>query len=254
MFTIKNGEFLDRFFNHLYDYAFISYDNICKLILDDYGNYFSHFFTEKEIMTIIVLNKSYFQNQIAFFELIKMEMAIPAFNSLRSAIEALRLFRVYFTDNDFRNKYTENSNFDFTNNSDYYSFKQSKVNNVIKQQYEQIKSMNEVPLSSICFNDEYIQLSDIHSELSKWAHLLNVNMLLSININDNKIYMGIENQLNLALQYHIKKYLEASYIILFLHETSFLPLISGFSKEHYEKGIELNKLYDQFIKLFYNSK
>lgn len=254
MFTIKNGEFLDNFFNHLYDYTLISYDNICKLILDDYSNYFSHIFSEKEIMTIIVLNKSYFQNQIAFFELIKMEMTIPAFISLRSAIEALRLFRVYFTDIDFRNKYTENTNFDFTNNFDYYSFKQSKVNKVIKQQYDEIKNLNEIPLSSICFNNEYIELSDLHSELSKWAHLLNINMLLSINVNDNKIYMGIEDKINVTLQNHIKKYLEASYIILFLHETSFLPLISGFSKEHYEKSLELKNQYDQFINLFYKRK
>jgi|GEM_PF-2393093 len=251
IFNIKNDEFLNEFYSAIKKYTFDFFEEISKSINLDKKNYYKHFFSTNEIAVIIVLNKAIFQNVLGFLELCEMRLLFPAFNSLRAAIEAIRLFRAFFLDKDFRNDYISNQNTDFRNTRDN-GFVQSKVNSTLEKLERDLRAQDKIPLSINLFNNSLTKgsvISEMHSELSKWSHLLNINLLMPPQINGDRINMGICDELSTEMQLFIKKYLECVYIALGSHEEIFINV--NFSKDFRDFSCEMVKKYQEYIRIFY---
>lgn len=186
-----------------------------------------------------------------FVKLIDERLPIPAFNSLRASIEVLRIIRAYFSDKDFREQYVNNDNYDILHTADY-KFMQGKINKVLEN-YE-IELKRKFP--NIAFlrpsNYDLIKdsaLSNLHSELSKWSHMLNVNLIAPPSIEEGRIYMGRRERYTDKMQFHIRKYIEGLYWILSYHNGTLTNL--RVSNDFLQHSVDICELYGEFVKKVY---
>lgn len=250
IFTIEKSDFLNEFYNKLTDYTYETFHEINHSILKDKNNYYSTLFNGDEITGLIMLNKNIFQNMAGFFKLIDYRLPLPAFNSLRAAIECTRLFRLYFLDKDFRQDYLLNRNINFDEVRDN-KFTQANINKRLEEIQNNCSSNLEKD------NELFTKgsaISRLHSELSKWSHALNINLSSIFYIDKHRrIYLGIDDsetdEYKEAVQHIIRKYIEGSYILVSNHFLIFSDV--KFRKEYYENAIDMVSLYDKFIKNFY---
>ncbi len=250
MENTTNEEWVKIFYKKIKEYTHSCFYEINHSIADK-NSVYKHFYTQEEICVIVVLNKAFFQNLIGFFKLNELKLAFPAFNSLRAAIEALRLFRAFFTDSDFRCQYIKNKNTNFRNTPDY-DFMQKKVNNILEKQEKELRSKDSIPFSILLSNHNLTKgsaMSEMHSELSKWSHLLNVNLLIQTHLNDSKIYLGFETEDNDIMKRYINKYIEVVYHLVITHSSVFVNV--EFSSKFYDMEDEMVNLYVEYINRFY---
>ena len=57
MFSIKNAEFYNEFYNKLNDYVNYVYQVINSSLLNDTDHFYHQFFNEEELALIIIINK-----------------------------------------------------------------------------------------------------------------------------------------------------------------------------------------------------
>lgn len=252
VFTMENSEFLNNFYDEIYDYAHASFEEINKSFLNNPHENYS-MLTNKELVTLIMLNKSFYQEIYGFFLLVDKKILLPAYNNLRSAIEILRLVIVYWSSEEFRKEYINNTNIDFIDGNDY-PFMQKKVLKIMEEKEKELRNKTVVPFSVISYSDmtKGSPISNMHSELSKWSHLININLLKINYYNIDRIFLGIENEMNDTEQSFLRKYLECLWHILCIYTFSFPPYI--FSQKYYEQGSKLDNLYGEFIDIFYKNK
>ena len=94
--------------------------------------------------------------------------------------------------------------------------------------------------------------SQIHSELSKWAHGLNSNLIFPLYISNRKILMSIYNENNIYAEQMIRKHVEGTFILLFEHFQT-LQLVYKFDKDFYDEHAILADMYAKYINIFYKS-
>lgn len=249
IFTIENNTFYNNFFYEIEEFKNSLYKEINHAYIND--KLFKYFFKEEELEVLILFNKFFFQHLTCFFEMIKNRMAMPAFNELRSGIECLRMYRVFYNDKEFRKKYIQNQNWNFDSMPDY-EFKQSKIIKILEDREKEIRKQEKIPLTTELHNHDLTKggvVSRLHSELSKFSHLLNVNLILPLYTEKNRIYLDIKDEYNERIQYVIRKYTEASFILLETHLQTFVNC--NFSKETEEMFENLLDEYSKFIKLAY---
>lgn len=95
-------------------------------------------------------------------------------------------------------------------------------------------------------------LSRLHNELSKWSHSLNINQLSLLYKKDGKIKLSIENELNDFNVLFVKKYIEATYLLINEHSNMFY--LQTFSKEYMSFSKEMISYYSKYITLFYKKE
>lgn len=180
-------------------------------------------------------------------------MYVRAFYNIRSAIEILRLFRLYIQNEEFRKAYLNNDNIDFRKTGDYASM-QSKINSRLEKLEHELRKCELIPMASILGNHRFTKgsnLSDLHSELSKWSHALNVNLLFSIFISENKIKLSIENDDTTYSGLYVKKYTELACLIC-MDQYELLSPNLIVDKDKIEKNYyQLLKSYEKYIELYY---
>lgn len=250
IFTGRHNDFANDFYKQVREYTLFSYNKINQVITADASNYYQSFFKQEEIVGLIIINKNFFQNIFGFFALIDSKLPLPAFNALRSAIEILRLFRVYYYDKDFRVEYLNNSNLDFRSTPDY-DFMQKKINDILFKQEAKIRSSKILYSTPLLDNHELLKgsaISELHSELSKWSHMLNVNLIFPPHITQNKIYLGINDTYNQKMQGYLLKYTEGIYVLVTEHIRTL-----GSSNDFLDTQETMMDLYSEYIKLFYKN-
>ncbi|MEY8258650.1 hypothetical protein AAK706_13125 [Erysipelotrichaceae bacterium 66-17] len=130
------------------------------------------------------------------------------------------------------------------------NFVQGKIIKELEKMEKELRNQKYIPMSSILFNHGYTKgsvLSDLHSELSKWSHSLNINLYVISSVHDNRISLQIESEMTPFLQTFIKKYTEGLYLLL----SDYAFLFSINSKEYLDLNHEMIKLYEKYIDLFY---
>lgn len=251
LYTIQNSGFLNEFFKATEEYAYALLQQINNTTAKDEINYFNAHYSSKEIGVILILNKAFFQNLTAFFDLVCYRKSIPAFNCLRSAIEAHRLLRAFLMSDSFKNEYMQNENINFAAGPDY-KFMQSKVIKELEEVELKLRSRDQIPLSYILLNNHITKDSaatKLHSELSKWSHLLNVNLITLPYIKENTIYLDVTDEYSPYLQKLIKKYTEGAYIMLVHQEGLMLKGLA--TDEFYEIAENISEMYKKYIEIFY---
>lgn len=243
----SQDKLLKSFYEELDNYSRASYLNSLNYYK---GSEFAHFIGEEQTPFFLILTKSVFQHIYSFLYFVKDDIMIfPAFNGLRSAIEGIRLIRALMVDSNFRDEYINNDNWNFDSVPDY-KFMQQKVNKVLEASEQELRSLDNVPISYILFNHTFTKesaLSRAHSELSKWSHMLNSNMIRSL-MSNGKIYLGLTNDLESEelSSIYIRKYLEVLYLAISGFNQSF-PV----TDELYEISIIINEIYSEYIEIYY---
>ena len=248
----KDSDFLNNFYDKTQIYSSEMY-RIFSEKINKNADSIRKAFHEDEIIGILILNKIYFQHICSFFYLIESNLYIPAFNEQRAAFEYLRLFRVFIMDKDFRENYLKNDNIDFRNVRDD-NFMQRRVTKRLDDLENELRNQEYIPMSNILFNHNFTKgssFSQIHSELSKWSHGINCNLIFPLFIdNEHRISLSIYNKESNTSETFIKKYLELSYLNLSEHYRLLSSLVD-FGNEFEKKSDEMLSLYEQYIKLFY---
>ena len=76
-------------------------------------------------------------------------------------------------------------------------------------------------------------------------------MLFFTEINDNRIYLEIEDEYDEIMQTFLRKYLEGSLFILVEHLTTYGPEITAKNKVFLDNTDKVFSSYSEFIKKFY---
>ena len=129
---------------------------------------------------------------------------------------------------------------------------QKKVCKILKEKESQIRSQDKIPLTPILHNHDLIEgstLSEMHSELSRWSHLLNSNLLEIPYISTRKIYLGIEDEYSYEMELLIKQYLEGSFLLIMEHLEMFANIIKNTNINNIQS--EMIDKYSEYVRLFY---
>lgn len=244
----QNIEFINKFREKIYNFSGIVFNETNHNILNCESPYGM---TKMEIEGLIILNKIFFQNIYSYFELDEKLLFIPSFGCLRAATENLRLLMVYTQDAEFRTLYLENTNTDYRKKSDR-EFMQSQILKRLDRIERDERTKNIIALTAKLQNHLVTRestVSEIHSELSKWNHALNMNLQAPLFINSNKIYLGIDNEENEYSNLIRKKYCEFVFELLSIYLTTIT--FYKCSENLSDKFKELIDLYEEYIRLFY---
>lgn len=246
----EKSDFLNDFWKTTKELVNISHETIDQDVINENG-FMASFLDKKEMSCFVILNKAYYQYLNAFFILAELGMNVPAFNSLRSAIEASRLLRAYYTDSDFRKEYIKNENINFTQGKDY-AFMQRNVLKSLDESEKKIRLQQEIPISPILHNHLYTKgsgLSELHSELSKWSHLLNVNLLSLPNASSRRVLLGLKDENTLESELFLKKYMEGAFILVIENNALFFNSMNSEAVRKIEN--EMIEKYEKYIVEFY---
>lgn len=248
---IENSKFLNRLYLRVKRFNSIMYIDYSKEIINK-NNLVHHVFNEKEITGLIIILKILFQHIDAYFKLSEEKLYLPAFNEHRSIYEFLRLLKVYIQDKEFRVEYLQNRNIDFRKTRDD-KFIQSNIVNRLEKIEQEHRNQEKIILTSSLNNHFYTKgsnFSEIHSELSKFSHGLNVNLIFPLFIDENRIDLAINSENTIIIEIYLKKYLESLLIVL-LEIATELHSMQLLSNKILEKEEELLKDYEEYIQLFY---
>lgn len=177
-------------------------------------------------------------------------LPIPSFNALRSAMECSRLLWLFMEDEEFRKEYISNPNKIFDKDPDY-KFTQGKVCKKLEKIEQELRSQEKIPFTLKLLNHQFQKdsaFSRLHTELSKWSHILNRNLLTTALVNNGKIYLGIDDEYDEPMQLLIRKYIEGCYIMVCNQDLLFLSS-SDYTKEQIELSEKMLNLYEQYMKI-----
>ena len=251
LFSEENCEFLNQFYKTIEDLSINSYDYATRCLT---SNNIQEHFDSSAVCALLLVNKGTYQNLLSFFSLIEQEIFISACVCLRAYIEDCRLFRAIFLNKEYMNAYLQNRNIDFARVRDE-DFMQSRV---IKRLEAQLKEAQEdgsfvgdVRLANKALIKGSI-VSGLHSELSKWSHLNNINLLTCSHITDNtKIALSIKTEMsNANIQQFVQKYISEIFWLL----TSHLELLRPFDVNGYFEVLPDSIFYSmvKYLDLFYD--
>ena len=249
--NLEYTDFMRKFYNETEN--FVLKVNELLYELKSIKSYTFMLFSESEKIGYVILNKLLSQYMISYFYLCDERLYVPAFNEVRTAIEVLRLLRLYTQDKKFRDEYLKNDNFDFRKTSDY-AYTQSKVNKRLDELEKERRSSKLFTGTPVLRNHSFTKgsaYSEIHSELSKWSHALNVNLIFPIFVNENKIKLGIYNDETVYSDIFLKKYTELI-CLLCMEQYDLLDMyLKTGNHEVKECYLQMLKNYDEYIKKFY---
>ena len=246
---LKESKFLNEFYNQIQNFGDGMYSAFTRGINHDKGCFLINY-NEKEIVGLIIINNILFQHVRSFFLLVEESLFVSAFNEERAAYEILRLFRLYILDQDFRSQYLSNSNVDYRETRDN-TFTQGKIIKRLEKITNNHNTMQKGQIDNTTLTSGS-NFSQIHSELSKWAHGLNSNLIFPLYISNRKILMSIYNENNIYAEQMIRKHVEGTFILLFEHFQT-LKLVYKFNKDFYDEHAILGDMYAKYINIFYKS-
>lgn len=248
------SEAYSEFFENIEKYYKYSYNKISQAMLQK-RNIFFWQYSEKEFISLLLLNKVLFQNIKGYFDLINQNLPLPAFSCLRSAVETFRLFRLYYIDETFRKDYVENKNFNFNQAYDR-KFQQGNIIRKLDELETQLKKEDKIPIGSPILSNHLFtkgsDMSSLHSELSKWSHGLNINLYLQTMIIDKEnIFIGIEDVYSEIMQKYIKRYTEGCYFIIAEQNSLLLNLLVSYDTKILDELDRMFNVYLKYVKIAY---
>lgn len=248
----SEDEFLIDFYESLNIYCAESYRNAVKIYnSEDYRLMYG----EQFVPHAIFITKYIFQNIIVFTKYIKDDvMVFPAFNCMRSSIEGVRLLSVLYQDSEFRREYIENDNLDIYSSD--YRFMQKRVIKILETVEQEARSKRIRVFSPSLRNNEFTKnsgLSRLHTELSKWTHMLNSNLTKTL-VSTRQISLMVENDLSLEIgaSYTIKRCLEGLYLLV--GQFNLQQIGNEWTKELSDIELIMIDKYSKYIDRYYEKK
>lgn len=222
-YTIDNAEFLNDFYKELKEYVRNSYEFSAKFLINT--NLMSKY-KEQEKITLILINKSIFQNIFNMLAQLDNNMVFSSLSCLENALYNIRLFYVLKINQNNLYKYMKNEDFNLErletiaeNNTEF----KNKQEFSVKDFYEEIKCIN---------------------------RFKNISEIIPAQINNGNLYMGLAsgNELSKKLQNKIRGYMVSTYKALNIHNQMFFN--GGIDKNAEEIEGRLFKKFMEYIKIY----
>ena len=222
-FTIKHGDFLNKFFDSLKKNIRKSYEFTTKFIINPQLNDYN----DGELLSLVVLNKSIFQNFTAFCSLVECKMFFSSLSCLENAVNNVRLFKVLVSDRQNLHDYIQNDDFDLDKH----------------EKAMLLTAINEKKASEF-------SAKDFQTELSKWNKFYNMNATVPTQIIDSNIYLGMScgEDLSESMQDALRIFIVGCYQTLLYHKSMFFN--GGLDEELEKQDDEIFKLFMEYIGYF----
>ncbi len=223
MFTIDNKDFLNEFYKDLKNYirnmyGFTAQYLIEPTIMEEYK--------EQEKLTLIVLNKSIYQNIFNMLAQLDNNMVFSALSCLENALYNIRLYRVLKTNRNNLYKYMTDEYFD-------------------------LRRCEEIADKNTDFKDKNeFSIKDFYKEMKKTNRFQNIKEILPSQIHEGNLYMGLSNgkELSEDLQNKIRGYIISMYRALSAHNELFFN--GGIDKDIEELEGKMYRKFMDYIKLY----
>ena len=222
-FTIENSDFLNDFYRELKDYVKSSYAYTAKFLIhptlmEDYK--------EQEMLTLILINKSVYQNIFNMLAQLDNNMVFSALSCLENALHNIRLFYVLKVNKNNLYKYMTDEYFDL-----------KKCEEIIDKNTD-IKDKNE------------FSIIDFYNEVKKTNRFEDIKQILPLQINDGSLYLGMSNgnELNEKLQDKVRGYMISMYRALDAHNQMFFN--GGIDKEYEEIEGRIYRKFMDYVKMY----
>ena len=222
-FTIENSEFLNEFYIQLKEYVKKSYAYTAKFLIhptlmEDYK--------EQEMLTLILINKSIYQNIFNMLAQLDNNMVFSSLSCLENALHNMRLFYVLKVNKNNLYKYMTDEYFDL-----------KKCEEIIDKNTD-IKDRNE------------FSVIDFYNEIKKTNRFEDIKQILPLQIHDGNLYLGLSNgtELNEKLQDKVRGYMISVYRALSTHNQMFFN--GGIDKEFEEVEGSMYRKFMDYVKMY----
>lgn len=222
-FTIDNADFLNDFYKDLKEYVKESYNFSAKYLINPelMEKYLDH-----EKATLIIINKSVFQNIFNILTQLDNNMVFSSLSCLETALYNIRLFKVLKSNQNNLYKYIKDEDFDLL-----------KCENIIDRNTD-------------------VEKTQEFSVLDFYCHIKNINRFKDIStilpeqINNGNLYMGLSNgnELSKELQNKIKGYMVSIYKALNAHNQMFFN--GGLDKHFEDTDGKMFKKFMDYVHLY----
>ena len=222
-FTIDNAEFLNDFYREFKEYVKSAYAFSAKFLINPtlMENY-----KEQEKLTLILLNKSIYQNMFNTITQIDNNMIFSALSCLENALYNIRLFYVLKINHNNLYKYMTDEFFDL------------KKCEEIADKNTDVKDRNE------------FSVKDFYKEIKRTNRFEDIKEIMPAQINDGNLYIGLANgkELSDKLQDKIRGYIISMYKALNFHNQMFFN--GGIDNEFEEIEGSIYRKFMDYVKLY----
>lgn len=222
-FTIDNADFLNDFYKEIKEYVKALYVYTAKHLIDPtlMENY-----SEQEKLTLILINKSVYQNVFNTMAQIDNHMIFSALSCLENALYNIRLYKVLKINKHNLHKYMTDEYFDLLKCEE------------IAERNTDIKDRNE------------FSIKDFYDELKKTNRFEDIVSIMPPQIKDGNLYLGLSNgnELSDELQDKIRGYIVSMYRALSAHNQMFFN--GGIDKETEELEGRVYRKFMDYVRYY----
>ena len=222
-FTIENSEFLNDFYAELKEYVKKSYAFTAKFLINPtlMENY-----KEQEKLTLILLNKSVYQNIFNMMAQLDNNMVFSAMSCLENALLNIRLFYVLKINKNNLYKYMTDEYFDLTKCEEF------------AERNTEFKDKNE------------FSVKDFYEDVKKRNRFVDIKDILPAEIHNGSVYMGLSNgnELSDKLQDRVRGCMVSMYRALNFHNQMFFN--GGIDEETEEVEGRIYRKFMDYIRLY----
>ncbi len=222
-FTIENSDFLNEFYAMLKNYVKECYAFSTKYLIDPT---LMEDYREQEKLTLIVLNKSIYQNIFNTMAQLDNNMVFSALSCLENALYNMRLFYVLKINRHNLYKYMTDEYFDLA-------------------KCEEIAEKNTDDKDKSEFS-----IKDFYKDLKSANRFEDIKTILPLQINDGNLYVGLSNgsELGEKLQDKVRGYIVSMYRALNNHNQMFFN--GGIDKNAEELEGQMYRKFMDYVRLY----
>lgn len=222
-FTIENAEFLNDFYKLFKNYVRSMYGFTAQYLIEPT---IMEEYKEQEKLTLILINKSIYQNIFNMTAQLDNNMIFSALSCLENALYNIRLYKVLKTNRNNLYKYMTDEYFDLR-----------RCEEIVDKNTD-IKDKNE------------FSIKDFYKDMKRTNRFQNIKEILPAQINDGNLYMGLSNgkELSEDLQNKVRGYLISMYRALSAHNELFFN--GGIDKDIEEIEGKIYRKFMDYIRLY----
>ena len=222
-FTIENKDFLNDFYKLFKSYVRSMYGFTAQYLIEPT---IMEEHKEQEKLTLIIINKSIYQNIFNMTAQLDNNMIFSALSCLENALYNIRLYKVLKTNRNNLYKYMTDEYFDLR-----------RCEEIVDKNTD-IKDKNE------------FSIKDFYKDMKKTNRFQNIKEILPAQIHEGNLYMGLSNgkEISEELQNKVRGYLISMYRALSAHNELFFN--GGIDKDIEEIEGKIYRKFMDYIRLY----
>ncbi len=222
-FTIENSEFLNDFYKEFKEYVRSLYGYTAQFLINPT---LMEEYKEQEKLTLILINKSIYQNVFNMMAQLDNNMVFSSMSCLENALYNIRLFKALKINRHNLYKYMTDEYFD-------------------------LKKCEEIAEKNTDFKDKNeFSVKDFYNEVKKHNRFDDIKIIMPAQIHEGSLYMGLSNgnELSDKLQDKIRGYIISMYRALSSHNDLFFN--GGIDKEAEEIEGSIYRKFMDYIRYY----